>query len=444
MTLHIYEMLKRFAPLDKSFHMPGHKANGEFLKYFPGAATDITELDYSDNLACPSGAIKKAQEDIARITGAERCFILTDGSTSGVMSMMFAVKDFGKKIIVFSNSHKSVWNACRLFGLEPVIACGKIKDGVCLPPTAEDIARLAADGDVCGMVATSPDYYGNIADLKGYKSALGDKFLLVDGAHGAHLCFEKDRKGYAGVYADIWVDGAHKTLPTLTQGALLNVKHTKLLKGAEEGLSVFRTSSPSYPVMASVEFGYKYLYDNPGLISNAGAAAKEFKSGLCFNVYPSDDPMKVAVDFGGAGIDANAAAAELEKRGFYAEMCDGRYILFYLSPMTERESLQRLKAAVNSLKDKFCGTYSPRAVPERQLGGKGFLSACRAECEYIDLKDAEGRVCARSAGLNPPCIPVVLAGEKITACDMEILLGAHGAFGLVNGKIAVIKNGNTP
>lgn len=78
---------------------------------------------------------------------------------------------------------------------------------------------VAGDDDVIGMIATSPDYYGNIAPLEKYAEALHSrgKVLLVDGAHGAHLAFESGRAGYAGVYADAWADGAHKSLPTLTQ-----------------------------------------------------------------------------------------------------------------------------------------------------------------------------------------------------------------------------------
>lgn len=437
----IYEQLKKYAGAEKSFHMPGHKANKEFLKYFPEAPLDVTELGYSDNLACPEGVIREAQEDIARITGAEKSYILTDGSTSGVMSMIFAVKDFGKKIIIFLNSHRSVWNACRLFGLEPVIAHGKYKDGVYRPPTADEISRLAEDKEICGMIATSPDYYGNIADLSGYKRALKGKFLLVDGAHGAHLCFEKDREGYAGVYADIWVDGAHKTLPALTQGAVLNVKNAELIKGAEEGLSLFRTSSPGYPVMASVEFGYKYLFNNPAVIPKAKNEIEKFKSGLNYGVYRSGDWTKLCVDFGGAGKDAFAVQKELEKSGIYTELCDGRYILFYLSPMICGESLKKLDRAIIEIGNKFENTYIPRPEPEKIADGKGFLSACNAEYEYIDLKNAKGRVCARNAGLNPPCIPVAVAGETITDYEIKLLSVADGTFGLSGGKVAVVKNG---
>ena len=57
----IYNQLKNYAKADKSFHMPGHKARGDFKSKFAVAPLDITELSYSDNLLCPKGVIAQAQ-----------------------------------------------------------------------------------------------------------------------------------------------------------------------------------------------------------------------------------------------------------------------------------------------------------------------------------------------------------------------------------------------
>ena len=131
----IYSQLKAYAKADKSFHMPGHKARGDFKSKFPVAPFDITELSYSDNLLCPTGIIAKAQSELAEILGAKKSFILTDGSSSGVLAMMYALSKFGNKVIVPRNCHVSVWNACKLFNLEPVIVQGAHDEGVLLPPS---------------------------------------------------------------------------------------------------------------------------------------------------------------------------------------------------------------------------------------------------------------------------------------------------------------------
>ena len=153
---------------------------------------DVTELSYTDNLLCPTGVIAAAQADIAQILGANDSFILTDGSSSGILAMIYAVSGLGTKIIVPRGSHQSVWNACRLFNLEPVVVQGQSSGGVLLPPSPKLIEGLISnDSTIAGMIVASPDYYGNIAPLKEYSSLLKKygRHLLVDGAHGAHLAF---------------------------------------------------------------------------------------------------------------------------------------------------------------------------------------------------------------------------------------------------------------
>lgn len=442
----ILTQLSRYKGKDRiRLHMPGHKNFPAFRAAFPVAPIDITELSFSDDLSCPSGAIDRAQRDIAEITGAKRAFITTDGSSSGVMAMMYVAAAFGNKIIVPRNSHKSVFNACRLLGTEPVIVQGKEEEGVLTFPEPELLEKLIVnDVNISGAIITSPDYYGNIAPLDRYAEVLRKhgRFLFVDGAHGAHLALEEDRKGYAGVYADMWVDGAHKTLPVLTQGAAVLVANEELSDKAEEAMSVFRTASPSYPVMASVEYGIKYFINNPKLLARAKDAVAAFRAemeGVTF--YPSADWAKVAIDFKPLGIDPSIAQTALEKKGIYAEMNDGRYLLFYLSPVVTAGQLAELRAALIGVmaKKKNKGTFRDRPsipVAERTYS---FIYALRQRAEYVPLREAVGRMCAENAGVTPPCLPVVIAGEMVSSQAAELLSSAKNTFGVRDGKIKVVR-----
>lgn len=444
----ILSQLNKFKNKDKNrMHMPGHKNVGDFKSHFPVASIDVTELDYSDDLHCPSGVIKKAQTELAIILGAKKAYITTDGSTSGVMAMLYAASEFGNKIIVPRNSHKSVFNACKLFNLEPVIVQGAEAEGVLLPPPADLIEKLIVnDVNIAGMIVSSPDYYGNIAPLADYAEVMHKygRYLFVDGAHGAHLFLEEGRAGYAGVHADMWVDGTHKSLPTLTQGSLVCVKNEALITAAEQALSIFRSTSPSYPIMASVEYGVKYFINNPKPLARAKAAVEEFKSGIAgseITLYPSADWAKIAVDFKPLGISPYEAQAALQKKGIYPELNDGRYILFYLSPSVEPSQLTELKNALVSIvaNRKLKGTFKSRAalpVAERTYS---FLYALKRKSEYVPLKDAVGKMCAENAGITPPCLPVIIAGEMITQQAVEVLLKSKNTFGLLNGCIKVVK-----
>ena len=102
MILHIRGMLKE-QKKHLSFHTPGHKRAG----------ADITELSYSDCLLSPKGVIRAAEEDVAQILGAQKSFLLTDGSTCGVHAMLYALRNAGMgSIAVPEASHRSVYTGC--------------------------------------------------------------------------------------------------------------------------------------------------------------------------------------------------------------------------------------------------------------------------------------------------------------------------------------------
>ncbi len=452
MKLYIYGALKDYKRrLPARMHMPGHKANRRRFSLFKDAALDITELPFSDCLENPDGIIARAERDIADILGAKRSYILTDGSTSGVFAMLYCVKRAGGKVVIARNSHKSVYNACAVLGVEPIIVKNNLLDGVPLPPSANDIeAVLKKERDVCAVLITSPDYYGNIADYAAIRKVCGryGKIFMVDGAHGAYLRFDPDESAlYAGRYADIWVDGSHKTMPTLTQGALLNLGNDGLRADAEEGLDIFRTTSPSYPVMASVEYGVKYLEDHGAPLIDAVkreimlAKAKLKKKGI--GVYGESRTLVLAVDFAAAGISPEGAMEELERRRIFAEMNDGRYLLFYFSPFTRPSSIAKLERCIRAILRMRSLRSEGIRTREYVCGIKkfGYLTAFSLESERVPLEKAAGRIAARNAGITPPCFPVVVAGEQITEQAAETLSRAKHTFGVRNGTVAVIRIG---
>ena len=438
----IYKQLKRHEKDTKTFHMPGHKASKEFRKMFNDASLDITELPYSDNLHCPHTVLDKAQKDIAKIMGAKKSYITTDGSTSGVFALVYCASKRGNKLIVFRNSHQSVWNACKLFGVEPLIIQGVERDGVLQPPGCEMMEKLIAnDPHIAGVLATSPDYYGNIAPLAKYKEVVKkyNRLLLVDEAHGAHLAFGD--KGYAGQFADMWIDGAHKSLPTLTQGAIVSVNDDGLIPLADDALSMFRTTSPSYPIMASVEYGVMYIAGKSKILNKAKVTVAKFKAEATdLTFYKNDDWTKLLIDFEPLGISPQLVLQKLEKKGIYAEFTDGRYILFYLSPLVTEKDLKKLKKIILSVisNKKLNNTYHAKPALPANERSYSFLYALKRPNEWVDLDKAVGRMCAKNVGITPPCIPLLVTGEMVTEEKVKILSQSKNTFGLKNGQICVV------
>ena len=398
------------------FHMPGHKV-GKW---------DITELAYSDNLASPHGCIAQAELEIAKILGAYKSFILTDGSTSGVLSMLYAAKRLGvQKIALFKRSHQSVWNGCKLMGITPLVYTqeeGEIPNIPTMSALKEDFADVLDAAEA--LFITSPDYFGNVADLAELRKYCDEtgKLLLIDGAHGGHLHFE--RALYAGEYADMWVDGVHKSLPALTQGAVVSVRSEKLASALLEGVLAFRTTSPSYPIMSSVEYAVKYPRNEElETMVKAYIASTE-------RTYKATDWTKLCALF---GKDAFEAEQDLIKKGIYPEFCDGNVVMFYLSPLTKKGHFKRLQKELALLFEKY--PYS--TVNTLQQEHTPLVLDKNSKTEWVELEKAAGQICVADCGLFPPCTPLIKSGERISEDKIRLLQKAANTYGLVEGKILV-------
>ena len=428
---HIYQMLRQFENRPHlSFHTPGHKIG----------RWDITELSFSDNLSCPRGCLADAEKDIAEILGAHKSFILTDGSTSGILSMLHAARAMGvKSIAVCEASHKSVFNACALLGITPLLYPQKTKEKIPFPYTMYelngDFSNILKTADA--LFLTSPDYYGNIADLAQIRDFCDreGKFLFIDGAHGGHLHFDKEL--YAGKYADMWVDGVHKNLPAFTQGAVVSARNAFFAEKLRQAVDVFRTTSPSYPIMASVEYAVKYP-QNTELEQAVLRFEKEQD-----RIYFGGDWTKLCAVFGESAFEIEKL---IEKQGIYAEFCDGNIVMFYLSPATSLRQFTRLKKCLISLFER----YPLQREKQTKINAKNDIQRNPApvisfdiqETEWVDIAQAEGRICTISCGLFPPCTPLIQKGERVTKEKIHLIKQANNVYGLLNDKIQVLKNKN--
>lgn len=403
----IYGMLKK-SKKHISFHTPGHKV-GKW---------DITELSYSDNLSNPSGVLKEAEDDISKETGAYKSFILTDGSTSGIMAMVRA--SGAKKILIPKHSHKSVYNAAKICGVTLRIAENEEKDGISQPLSLSRIERNISGCDA--LLITYPDYYGNLSDLKSIRKICDNSgaLLLIDGAHGSMF---KGTPLYAGIYSDMWVDGVHKNLPALTQGALVSCREEKFYSALKESVDIFRTTSPNYLIMASVEYAEKYPRNE-----EIEKYAENFK--LKNGAYKNGDWSKAVFSF---GDNAFNAAEFFESKGIYPEFCDGQNIMFYFSPMTKKREINKLNFFLKICKAKFTPKKNKKTEVKTLPHGK--------ETEKIPLEESAGRVSARALGVFPPCIPVIGDGELITSAVRDRLKEAANTYGVEDGKVEVYKEG---
>ncbi len=266
----LLEKLKKYSDTPAyPFHMPGHKRlfGDDSLPY----RIDITEIAGFDDLHDPTGIIKRIEQKIAEVFHSEHAFMLINGSTGGLLAAISAVTEIGDTIIVARNCHKSVYNAVMIRSLNAEYVYPPTdENGICGSIDPESVVDAINENPTAkAVVLTSPTYEGVVSDIASISKICHIKNipLIVDGAHGAHLPFcsfgvkgEPIRSG-----ADIVISSLHKTLPALTQtaAAFLN---SKLVSCDEfrKYLEVYQTSSPSYPLMASVEI----CVDSVGTMDN--------------------------------------------------------------------------------------------------------------------------------------------------------------------------------
>lgn len=287
----VYEMLEQYRHKGNiSYHVPGHK-NGEAYRSAVSAKSagyltevmryDVTEITGTDDLHHPEGVIREAQELAADCYGAEESYMLVGGSTAGNLALILTVcAEPGSLLILQRNVHKSVIHGLMLAGaravfLEPQIDPGS---GLAVAPSAETVqAALAAYPEAAGVLVTMPNYYGMGSDLAPLAQACHACCvpLLVDEAHGAHYGQHPALPaGALAQGADGVVQSTHKMLTALTMGAMLHVQGPWLDRALlRQRLAMVQSSSPSYPVMASLDLARRLLHSQGAGAFTAGLAA---------------------------------------------------------------------------------------------------------------------------------------------------------------------------
>ena len=257
--MELLEKLADYAAADVCpMHMPGHKRRdmGGGLPW----QLDITEIDGFDNLHDAQGVLKDGMDRAARLYGSRRAFFLVGGSTCGILAGICAATRPGDTVLLPRGCHKSVYHALELRDLKPVYLPVPVDDGFGVagslrPETVA--AALEAHPEAKLVIVTSPTYEGVVSDVAAI-TALAHRAgvpVLVDEAHGAHLGLAPWLpSGAVAAGADLVIQSAHKTLPSLTQTALAH--WSSALVPAEElarQLAIFETSSPSYILMSSLD-----------------------------------------------------------------------------------------------------------------------------------------------------------------------------------------------
>lgn len=436
----LLDELIKFTKKDKvRAHMPGHNGGNGLSRRFRRHAfsVDVTEFDDTDNLQEPSGIILKCQKRAAEIFGANQTFFLVNGSTSGLEAAILTAAKQGDKVIVDRTCHKAVVSAIILAGAKPVFIEPRFdkQHGIYAELSALSVMdALNANPDAAAVVLTSPNYYGVCSDIERIARnvhAAGIP-LIVDEAHGAHFVFSDELPASAlSCGADIVVQSAHKTLPSLGQTALLHIGDGGRIDAEKlrRNINLIQTSSPSYMLMSSIDDAIcrmkkpfrKNLDSVIERIIEIKSRIRILDKVSCIvksELETDYDLTKLVIDFSKLGITGYGAAELLKKDyGIYAEMADEKNVLFYITASATKRDLNRLERAVNDISSS---TFQPqerlemRPLPKIQLT-TDMRETYFGESETVLIDSAVGKTAAEILVCCPPCCPIVVPGQLIEA-----------------------------
>ncbi|OON97353.1 MAG: hypothetical protein ATN32_05600 [Candidatus Epulonipiscium fishelsonii] len=264
MKMPLYNKLINYSKQNIPFHMPGHKFDKtnifKDINLFNLDATEVTDLD---NLYEANGVIKDAMDLMASFYGAKETIFLTNGSTAGILSSLMTVCKPNDKILVARNCHYSVWNALILTGAIPIYVTPNYYNEYLTGELDFKSVKRALEKypDVVGLIMVSPTYDGIVSDIAQIAKLMKHKILIVDEAHGAHFNINSVfPTSSINLGADIVIHSMHKTLPTLTQCALLHICSSKInYTDLIQNLRLTQTSSPSYLFMANMDYIRNYI-----------------------------------------------------------------------------------------------------------------------------------------------------------------------------------------
>lgn len=419
-------------------HMPGHKRRVPPAPGLSCYAFDLTEIDGADDLHDAGGILAQAMARTAALYGSARCWYLVGGSTVGLLAGIRALAPFGSQVLVARNCHKAVYHALELGHLTAHYLTPPVLPGFgvygSLDPAAV-AAALDAHPAVRCVILTSPTYEGVQSDLAAIAGACHARGvpLLVDEAHGAHYLPLARPWGWRGgaveAGADLVVQSAHKTLPSLTQTAWLHLNGALVDPAAvERELDVFETSSPSYPLLTSLDGCTAWLADQ-GPASFAAwrarlarfyAAARRWRHIPVLGLSPDRDACfgyddgKILLRTGPAG------AAALRASGFEPEMVCGPNVLAMTSPCDADDALDRLADALTAW--DAAAPEPPAAAALLPPPGPAELAigpALLRPRQVLPLGQAVGRVAAEYVWAYPPGVPLLAPGERVTPAFAE-------------------------
>lgn len=217
---------------------------------------DISETDFYN----PQKELQLSESKASEIYGTKQTVFLTNGSTSGIITAVLACCKSGENVLIYKNAHKCHQNAVKLACCNPIFYDLELDNnwGIIKETPVNIIEQCLKENKIKACIITSPTYEGVVSDIFSISKICKKygTYLIVDEAHGALYPFSDKLPQSAVKIADFTVQSLHKTAGGLNSTALL---HNNTDIDAKIAFSKINTTSPSYPILASIEANINFL-----------------------------------------------------------------------------------------------------------------------------------------------------------------------------------------
>lgn len=430
MNTPICDFVKKYAKQKSTrLHMPGHKGKG-----FLGVEKfDITEIDSADVLYNANGIILESQKNAAKLFNTAKTLYSTEGSSLSIRAMLYLTKLYltqqnqNTAILAGRNAHKTFVTAAALLNLNVKWLYSKNNNGILsCNISANDIEEYLQKSKVGAVYLTTPDYLGNILNIKEIAKVCKkyNVLLLIDNAHGAYLNFLQNSLHPIFLGADMCCDSAHKTLPVLTGGGYLHISKKapkEFISNAENAMSIFASTSPSYLILQSLDMANGYLYNGYKEKLNCFIEkVNALKQTLINNgiTLVGNEPLKITIltkQMGYLGEELNNILLSFN---IVSEYYDNDYLVLMLSLENNKDLKKIEKALLQIPKNEAINSLPPKMIKPKKVCSLN--KALFSDSEELPLSKALGRVLATPTVSCPPAIPVAVCGEEITKEVIEI------------------------
>ncbi|MCQ2437360.1 MAG: amino acid decarboxylase [Clostridia bacterium] len=424
MNTPIVDFLKRYDSV--RLHMPGHKGQ-PLIGCEP---YDITEVQGADSLYEASGIIEASENNASALFGSKKTLYSAEGASLCIRAMLYLVTvhrpaGCANLILAARNVHKSFIYAAAAVGFDVAWLPTTDRTSVCSAAVSPEVLEATLRDmpmPPAAVYVTSPDYLGNIADIRGLSEVCkryGTR-LIADNAHGAYLKFLKPSRHPLDEGVFMCCDSAHKTLPALTGAAYLHFSADvpdEIVADGKNALALFGTTSPSYLIMMSLDavngrLGAD-LPEQTGETAEKAASSKMRLRELGWTV-PECDPLRLVIAGDGLGL-----ADRLRAYGIECEHADEDHLILMLTPGNTDEDLAQLVCALSAMKPT---TPVVRPLPEhRPEKAMTIREAFLSPRETVATHEALGRICAVPTVACPPAIPIAVTGEVIDEDTVSLL-----------------------